>query len=419
METRLNSLLRITVKHTYLRGTTFYFRRPVPKDLQGVIGRTTIKKNLHTADPIEAAGLVAKIKDQLEIEWANLRDVSLLRAPEIALQQPYQQEGSFNEALPLPVPIESVAAPAYPSPLVRTDQESISFAMEFYFQTHEKGNKATFQRLPRIAVEQFIEAIGEKPVQDISRDDVRYWMETAAAKGHSKNTIIRRLACLRAIMALYIREKELDVPNRFEKHSIPANAKRAKKRNTFAASELLAVQSACKELDDDVRWVAAMLSDTCSRLAEIVGLRISDIVLEAPTPYISIEEHDARGLKTPDSRRVIPLVGTALWAAKRVIQEATSSQIYAFPRYTKTGSCNANSASATINKWLRSQGAEHTSHEFRHTTADRLRDVGCPKEIIEQIGGWSKADMSQNYGQGHSLRRTREWMEKLVINIKE
>ena len=82
----------------------------------------------------------------------------------------------------------------------------------------------------------------------------------------------------------------------------------------------------------------------------------------------------------------------------------------------KQGACNANSVSAIINKWLRSQGAEHTSHEFRHTTADRLRDVGCPKEIIEQIGGWSKSDMSQSYGQGYSLRRTIEWLEKMTTN---
>jgi hypothetical protein len=83
MQTRLNSLLRITVKHTYLRGTTFYFRRPVPKDLQGKIGRATIKKNLHASDPIQAARLVAQINDQLEAEWAMLRGGSPVRKPDV------------------------------------------------------------------------------------------------------------------------------------------------------------------------------------------------------------------------------------------------------------------------------------------------------------------------------------------------
>jgi len=419
MQTRLNSLIRITVKHTYLRGTTFYFRRPVPKDLQGKIGRVTIKKNLHTSDPIQAAILVSKIKDELDIEWGNLRGGSLTREPEILHHQTYLQDETFSTAQHFAPQIESDAVTTAPPSLAPQQAESLTVALEFYFQTHEKGSKITFQRLPRIAAEQFTEAVGAKPVKDISRDDVRDWMEKAAAKGHSKNTIIRRLACLKAIMSMYIRENELDMPNRFEKHIIPGNAKKAKKRNPFSYIELQTIQTTCKQMDDDVRWATAMLSDSCSRLAEIVGLRLSDIVLNAPIPYINIEEHEARCLKTPDSRRVVPLVGVALWAAERIKQEATKQQIYAFPRYIKQGRCNANSASATINKWLRSHDIEHTSHEFRHTTADRLRDVECPKEIIEQIGGWSKGDMSQNYGQGHSLRRTSEWMEKLVINLTD
>ena len=30
----------------------------------------------------------------------------------------------------------------------------------------------------------------------------------------------------------------------------------------------------------------------------------------------------------------------------------------------------------------------------------RLRAVECPKEIIDQIGGWSSSDVGQSYGEG-------------------
>ena len=34
---------------------------------------------------------------------------------------------------------------------------------------------------------------------------------------------------------------------------------------------------------------------------------------------------------------------------------------------------------------------------------DRLRAVECPKEIIDQIGGWSSSDAGESYGDGFSL----------------
>ena len=34
---------------------------------------------------------------------------------------------------------------------------------------------------------------------------------------------------------------------------------------------------------------------------------------------------------------------------------------------------------------------------------DRLRAVECPKEIIDQIGGWSSNDVGESYGDGFPL----------------
>ena len=44
---------------------------------------------------------------------------------------------------------------------------------------------------------------------------------------------------------------------------------------------------------------------------------------------------------------------------------------------------------------------------------DRLRAVECPKEIIDQIGGWSSSDVGESYGDGFSLQVLRKWMEKV------
>jgi hypothetical protein len=48
--------------------------------------------------------------------------------------------------------------------------------------------------------------------------------------------------------------------------------------------------------------------------------------------------------------RDIPLIGMSLWAARRIV---VSQQDFAFPRYTDSSGCNANSASGAINRWLK------------------------------------------------------------------
>ena len=93
--------------------------------------------------------------------------------------------------------------------------------------------------------------------------------------------------------------------------------------------------------------------------------------------------------------------------------------MYAFPRYTKGGRCNANSASAGLNKWLKQCASESiTVHSYRHGFRDRLRAVQCPSDIVDALGGWSTSSVGESYGQGYKLDVLNEWMNKLVLNTK-
>ena len=51
-------------------------------------------------------------------------------------------------------------------------------------------------------------------------------------------------------------------------------------------------------------------------------------------------------------------------------------------------------------------------HSFRHSMRDRLRAVECPKEIIDQIGGWSSSDVGESYGEAFPLDKIEEWLVK-------
>ena len=150
------------------------------------------------------------------------------------------------------------------------------------------------------------------------------------------------------------------------------------------------------------------------RLAEAAGLKTSDIHLDNGHPYIALKPHPHRRLKTKASTRVIPLVGASLWAAERLVESNQGE--FCFPRYTNYETCNSNSASAAINKWIKAiAGMDAVIHGLRHSFRDRLREVEAPTEVIDQLGGWSFQSIGQSYGNGHSIEILTKWMKKMVI----
>ena len=145
-----------------------------------------------------------------------------------------------------------------------------------------------------------------------------------------------------------------------------------------------------------------MISDTGMRLAEAVGLSKDDLKLTDEVPHIVIRKHPWRPLKTSGSERVIPLVGAALWASQRL--SGTVSGEFLFPQYVDGTATNANSASAALNKWMKTfLSKECVVHGMRHGFIDRLRAVNAPMDMIDQLGGWSLQSVGQGYEDDYSL----------------
>ena len=61
---------------------------------------------------------------------------------------------------------------------------------------------------------------------------------------------------------------------------------------------------------------------------------------------------------------------------------------------------------------------QYVLHGFRHAMRDRLREVDCPSDVMDEIGGWSKTSVGRTYGQGSSLERLHRYMEKVAIKTE-
>ena len=172
------------------------------------------------------------------------------------------------------------------------------------------------------------------------------------------------------------------------------------------------IKAECLSLDDDIRWLVAIIFDSGMRLSEAAGLMIDDLKLAEDIPYIDLKPHPHRRLKTASSERKIPLVGLSLWAARRLKQHSTG--LYCFSRYTNSERCNSNSASAAINKWIKTVGGSNdVIHGLRHSFRDRLRAVEAPTDMIDQAGGWALKSVGQGYGDGYDLELLVKYLNKL------
>jgi integrase len=451
MKLVLGHIFSVSIKYVYQRGNTYYYQRKIPQDLLSRYpGIRHIKVNLKTNEPAQVAKKVRDLNRQYESTWAAMRgnpNLQPLSTREAAVKlldqyglkpQPANNDESFRDGF-----IELLQG-KYEAH-VQGDEElyhstgpedcldlvelealrllneepkfRLSDALQLYLHGHKNKDRKKFRADAERAWGRLITLIGDKELEQVTRTDANDFVSRGIAEGAKTTTIERHISILRAIFNVAIVEREIAKTNPFLRLRIPGLGEDSKAREPFDNDQLITLIQECRKEDDDIRWLLALQVDLGCRIAEAAGLTLEDLHLDAPIPYVSIRPHPWRTLKTKSSKRNVPLVGVSLWAAQRVIQAAQPGQTHAFPRYTDKTQCKATHASGTLNKWIEScLGVKKTTHEFRHTIRDRLRNVGAPKDIQDAVGGWGKEDIGDKYGLGYGLQQLKMWLDKVVLS---
>ena len=285
----------------------------------------------------------------------------------------------------------------------------MSEATAFYLRLKGDGKDIVFTRAAQRNANVVIEALGDKPINEYASSEAGKLRDVLLNKGLAVTSIKRMFGSIKAIINLAMAEHGIEGRNPFSSIYMPDEVQ--EERQPIPLDSLRSIQRDCIAIDDEMRWLLAIITDTRMRLSEAAGLHKDDIMLDVPIPYINLQPHSWRRLKTKGSARHIPWIGASLWAAKRIQQHGSS---YAFPRYCNGLKCNANSASAALNKWMKSRLTDDAVvHNFRHSMHDRLRAVECPSDIIDQIGGWSASSIGASYGKGYELPVLTKWMKML------
>jgi integrase len=379
----------VTLKMTYKispsyirnRDGIYHFIRRIPVDLQGHYRSDRVCLSLRTKSEPKALQVAGSISQRLDDYWSGLR-LQKMDVPAIHLLI------SDNDD-------------------ARHDSPTLKEAVEAYLILKGGVTNPVFARTARRNGRYVITALSNRPITAYSSADAAKFLDYLFDKGLSLGSVRRIFSSVRSIINLVMREQGIEGTNAFSGTYMPQRYDQ-KERQPIPSAALSVLQQDCKDKDDEARWLIALISDTGMRLAEAAGLAMNDIYLDEELPHISIRTHSWRRLKTRSSERVVPLVGASLWAAKRLHQRGGA---FAFPRYCNTEGCNANSASAALNKWMKGIiGNEYVIHGLRHSLRDRLRAVECPSDIIDQIGGWTTEGVGHGYGRGYTLEVMAKWM---------
>ena len=363
-------------KYLYQKRDVFYFSKQVPKDLKHHYPKNRIVVSLKTKSVKEAYHLSQNMLLKLNQYWFTLR----VNNDDITI---------------IPTKVTQKSSPK------RVQNPTLSDALQTYFKLKGVGKGDIFFRASRRAVKDVICLLKDRSLDAYSTTDAAQFRDHLMSRGLVTSTVKRVFAIIRAIINLSIQEHGLSCKNAFSKTYIP-DLEDAIKRQPIPIEIIRKIQKECVLVNDPNRWLIALISDTGMRLSEALGLRVEDLQIENKVPYVSIEPNSARKLKTKSSKRQIPLVGLSLWAAQQIVKNVNDE--FAFPHYTIKDYCHTNSASAALNKWLKSRVPDHcVVHSFRHSMRDRLREINCPTEMIDQIGGWSDNRMGSSYGNGYSL----------------
>jgi len=375
-------------KYTYRKDGVYYFSKVVPKDLLDLYCKPRIVKCLGTRSPQSAQFVAKAMLAKLEDYWLGVR---LKRMEVPAAELLVHARSAYSSELPL-----------------------MSDALDAYVQVKGPDKSKLFAPHAKRNVSYLIECLGDRPLDCYNGHDAGKFRDWLVEKGLGRSSQQRIFSVVKAIVNFNIREFGLNCRNAFSGVYLPSET--VKKRQPLSLTRIRKLQEECVRLDDDIRWLVALISDTGMRLSEAVGLRQQDLKLHHKVPQVALVPHATRRLKTDSSERLIPLVGASLWAAHRINESASSE--YCFQRYCSDSVCNSNSASAAINKWIKTiAGSDAVIHGLRHSFRDRLRAVEAPVDLIDQLGGWSLQSVGQGYGDGYSSELAQLWLQKIVVSI--
>lgn len=299
-------------------------------------------------------------------------------------------------------------------------QPTIEDARRLYLKEKVKDNEKRRKQLDLIFRLMADVVRLDRPIASLRREDARE-VRDHMLDGRSPESVDRYLNIVRAVLNFAIKEMDLGregVVNPFM--GLPTGEKEQatpdrRKRDVFTEDELARTHAhILANARPDLQLIWRLMRNTGCRLAEITGLRVRDVRLDHEIPHIAVEWHEKRRVKTKSSRRLVPLLGDALDAAREALEAAQGGEAM-FPAYFREG--GPDSASAALGRHVRAcvKNPKVVTYSLRHRMADLLDLADVSKLDRNLVLGHTGGEESENYGSERvRLQRAQRALERAL-----
>jgi integrase len=426
-------------KGMFLRGSTWWARKDVPKELREIIGKTSLQKTLDTSDfevaKIRFHGVMAQFEaiiararkqlagqpiDMIVIDIDPKWSENLRRLYEMQPQN--QMRTMLEQAKAIPV---------------QKDARSLDQVFDEW-KAERKPTPNTIAEYER-AKGLFVELNGNLPIAKYTVEHARKWKQYVAAmtgpngQGLAHATLEKNFGAITTLFRFADRNDYLGA-NPFAKIVLekPKRAKvnhrqewdRAELKKLFASpvyTERKRFQAAGGEA---AYWLPVLGLYHGFRAGELCQLDRADLVQRDGVWCLRIrpsheDEADAKSVKTAESVRTVPL-------HKRVIElgfleyERSLKGTKLFPLIQPD---SRGRWSGDYSKWFgryrRSIGLDQRwtdFHSFRHTWKSAARGAEMPEDYHDEISGHDNASVGRSYGR-YPVRVLKRALDKVRFDV--
>lgn len=283
--------------------------------------------------------------------------------------------------------------------------------------------------------ELFKSFVKNKPIGMVDvKDALAYQKSLVDKKNVTDKTIKRRVSFLKTIFSKSYRNHLLE-KNAFDIEIIRVK-RNGKDRLPFDQTDLTAIFTSPIFTNGERKsggggeacvWIPILAYTLGARLEEICQLRVANLKNENGINYLEITNFDENGeevshLKNESSIRNVPLHKDLIDAGFIKFVKA-QKDIFIFDEL----SLRANSTKRNINwgKWfmryLRDKiGITHRKkvfHSFRHSFIDLCRNNNVDVDVRKALTGHVEEGMGGVYGEGHSIEKLNEGMQKIKFPV--
>ena len=267
----------------------------------------------------------------------------------------------------------------------------------------EKSRKAFISHINK-----FLKVIGDVDLKTITKVMLYDFAEKMAMESNSSNQTIKNyIASIRAVLNYAERKGKIDSSPAYNLSlETYGTSKRERKPFPFdMAKELFKLK-----LPKDIRLLWSIMISTGMRLDEVALLSVKNIKEERGIRYF-----DLTGMKVKNkgSARKVPIPDILIQKIDEWIKNLEGDRLFSFPLNADGKAQNAASKKSMYYIRTVTSDKDLVAHSFRHTFKDLVRNADISKELHDFITGHSGGDSSSYYGEGHSLERRKEAIDKV------